>query len=462
MGPDYEPPAPSLPAAYAAPVPALFRETEPANQWWELFGDETMDGLVRRGLVGSLDLGVAASVVREARAVARGVTALAQPQIDIGGGASGSWLYEGSDGDRDRDNGDDREAFAAIDGFIAGVWEIDLFGRLLRSREAAWAEAERQAALAREAARITAAEIARTYVELRATQRRLALTEQSLELQLRTLQVVEQRVSSGLAPGLDRVRAEAAVATLQADIGPLRSQVERLRNALAVLLGEPPGALVEVLAGTAPIPVARTGAAIGVPADLLRRRPDLQAAELRIAAATAEVGVATADLYPRLTLPGSITAGLTGIGAGAIVPTVIASLSTLVDMPLYDGGVRRANLTAAEERALQASLLYRRTLLAALEQVEAALLNYQGTRARREALVTAVENNRLAYDQSQELYRQGLVTFLDVLDSQREWNDSLQELATAERDLSVEVINLYTAIGGAGPLNEGADATNAE
>src|SRR5690606_14416000 len=157
----------------------------------------------------------------------------------------------------------------------------------------AWAEAERQEALRHDVARATAAEIARTYVELRAAERRLALTDQSLELQRRTLALVRARVEAGLAPGRDQVRAPAAGAALEADVGPLRAQIERLRNALAVLLAEPPGALAELLRESAPIPAVRTGAAVGVPADLLRRRPDVRAAELLMVAATAEVGVAT-------------------------------------------------------------------------------------------------------------------------------------------------------------------------
>lgn len=441
VGPNYEPTEPSLPAAYAAPVPALFRQSPSVDRWWTLFDDTFLTELIQTGLAQSPEIRVAASRVREARAIARGVAALSRPSLDASGAAEEQVRLGQGDSSSD----------ASLNASLAGLWDLDLFGGLQRSREAALADAERQEALRREAARITVAEIARTYVDLRTTQRRLDLIERSLELQRRTLALVQQRVAAGLAPGLDEVRARAAVASLQADVGPLRSQIERLENALAVLLGQPPGSLAETLAGEAPIPAAQTGAAIGVPLDLIRRRPDIQAAELQIAAATAEVGIATADLYPRLTLPGTIGVGLTEIGTGSIAASVLSSLSLLVDLPLYDGGQRRANITAAEERVIQASLAYRQTLLGALEEVESALLGYRGTRARREALMTAVENNRLAYEQSQELYRQGFVTFIDVLDSQREWNSSLQELATAERNLSVEIINLYSAVGGAAP-----------
>ena len=440
VGPEYARPDIDLPHAYYAPVPPLFDQTAAVDHWWELLGDERLNQLIARGLAENLEVRTAASRVREARAFARGVDARARPSLNAGAAAGADYL-------RDLETDRSRTAKSA-EGFVDGVWEIDLFGRLARSRQAAWAEARRQEALRREAARIAAAEIARTYVDLRATERRLVLTEQSLALQRQTLALVRARVDAGLAPGLDRVRAEAAVAVLRADIGPLRSQIGRFQNALAVLLGETPGALAQLLAPPAPIPAVRTGAALGVPVDLLRRRPDVQGAELLIVAATAEVGVATAELYPHLTLPGVIRVGYTTTQFNPAVRSVLASLSLLVDVPVYDGGERRANVDAAEERVVQSSLLYRETLLRALEEVEAALLGYQGAHARRDSLITVVDNNRQAYEQSQELYKQGFATFLDVLDSQRQWNTSLQELATAERDLSVEVVNLYSALGG--------------
>ncbi|HEX7045365.1 MAG TPA: efflux transporter outer membrane subunit [Burkholderiales bacterium] len=440
VGPTFARPAVELPAVYHTPVPALFRDAAPVEHWWELLGDEQLNRLIARGLAANLGLRAAASRVLEARALARGAAARAGPRLDAG--ASGA-----VDATRDLEGDRDRTVRSA-DVFLEGFWEIDLFGRLARTREAAWAEAERQQALADEAARLTVAEIARTYVELRAAERRLQLTEQSLELQRQTLKLVRARVDAGLAPGLDQVRAQAAVATLEADLGPLRSEIGRLQNALAVLLGEPPGALAEMLAKRGSIPSVRTGAMIGVPADLVRRRPDVRAAELLVAVATAEVGIATAELYPRLTLPGVLSVGYTNSPVAAARRSLVASLSLLLDVPLYDGGERRANVTAAKERLVQSTLLYEERLLRALEEVEAALLGYTGARARRDALITAVENNRLAYEQSQHLYRQGLITFLDVLDSQREWNESLQELATAEQALALEFVNLYSALGG--------------
>lgn len=443
VGPDYERPELLLPAEYSAPVPPLFADGPIPEPWWVAFDDPVLTSLVALGVEENLDIRIAASRVREARAVAEGVAAGTGPQLDTGVSGTFTSVLAGEN--------EDRGESLLFDLFLDGFYEVDLFGGLARSRQAAWARAEQQGLLAVEAVRVSTAEIARTYIQLRAAQRLLSLTEELLELQRQTLGVVRERVSSGLAPGLDQVRAEAAVASLEADLGPLQSEAGRLRNALAVLLAAPPGALGDDLVQRAGIPVAAAGASLGVPADLLRRRPDVQAAELAIVASTADLGVAIADLYPRLTLPGSISAGPLGVAPDDVVTSVLAALSALLDYPLYDGGLRRAEVTAAEERLLQSALLYQDTVLGAIADVEAALLAYQGTQARLAALRTAVTRNRTAYRQSEQLYRDGFANFIDVLDSQRELNTSQQQLAVAEQNLSLAVVDLYSALGGSPP-----------
>ncbi|MEX2409414.1 MAG: TolC family protein, partial [Rhodovibrionaceae bacterium] len=219
VGPEYTAPEPSLPAAYSAPVPALFQaSTQGAlpERWWETFRDPILNTLVERGIAANLDLRIAASRVREARASVRAVTGASGPQFDLSseagvettrrsGSTSGSSSGSGSGG------GTTTETEGTASAGLGGVWEIDLFGGNFRSRQAAWARARQQEALEREALRLTAAEIARTYIELRAAQRRLALAETSLDLLRQTFDLVDRRVDTGLAPGLDRSRAQAAV-----------------------------------------------------------------------------------------------------------------------------------------------------------------------------------------------------------------------------------------------------------
>jgi NodT family efflux transporter outer membrane factor (OMF) lipoprotein len=444
VGPEHEPPDPELPDAYDAPVPAVFRGEQAgdgARRWWTAFRDSTLNSLVTRALSENLDVRVAASRVREARAIARGVAGETGPSVGVSGEA-------GADAAVETDGGD-TESGGSLTGILDAEWEIDLFGGLQRQREAAWAEAARQKALRREARRTTAAAIARTYIELRAAERRRRLLEDSLRLQRRTLRVVTDRVDSGLSRQVDAMRARAEVDQLRADLGPLATAIERRRNALAVLVGVPPGRLDRMLRNDeAGIPTTEGGAAVGVPATLLRRRPDVQAAELQIAVATAEVGVATAELYPSLTLPGRIEVGADELATGNAVGTALASVSALVEFPLFDGGRREAELTAAQERMKRAALTYRQTVLRAVEAVESALVGYRGLRDRRNALVATVDANRSAFEQSRALYREGLANFLDVLDSQRQLNTTRQELAQTRRDLALEAVALYSALGG--------------
>lgn len=440
VGPDYEPVPVELPATWSAPVPALFEGGVVQEPWWLVFEDPVLAGLMEQGLERNLDLRVAASRWREAQAVAQGVVAATGPQVGSEVEGTASEAIGGDD--------DDGGGSLLVNAALTGELPVDLFGGLQRTREAALARAEQQERLVAESARLTAAAIGTTYVRFRGRQRLLALTRELLELQRRTLDLVRERVASGLAPALDEVRAAAAVASLQADIGPLESDVVAQRQALSVLLAEPPGTLVDVLDQMAPIPDAATGAALGVPADLLRRRPDIQAAELAILASTADVGIEVADLYPQLTLPGSIILGPLGVGPDDLAAGVAASISALLEYALYDGGLRRADVEAAEERLLQSTLLYRDTVLQAAQEVEQALLSYAGIRDRRNALRTAVDRNRTAYRQSEQLYRGGFASFIDVLDSQRELNNTLQDLALAEQNLALAMVDLYSALGG--------------
>lgn len=443
VGPEYEPPQPVIPEVYRAPIPQVLQEAAGRETWWDILGDPVLNVLIDYGRKQNLELAAAASRAREARAIARGVEGLTGPSLDTSADARGAWQLQKQDG-----SSADVDREPSVQGALSGVWDLDLFGGQVREREAAWAEAEQAAILRDEADRIAVSELATAYVELRTAERRLALTREILDLQRQTLDLVDQRVESGLAPALDRSRARAAVFGLQADIGPLGAQIRRFRDAIAVLVAQPPGALDEFLGSDTRIPVADGGPAIGVPRDMVRRRPDIRAAELAIAAATAEVGVATAALYPRFSLSGTISVAESSLGSVDAVTTVLGSLAGLIDYQLYDGGARANAVTAAEERVNQAVVTYRQTLLTALRDVEDALSGYAGARDRSVALRAAVQDNREAYRQSQELYRQGLIDFLTVLDSQRQWNDTLQQLALSERDLSLEIISLYTALGG--------------
>jgi len=442
-----EAPEPPLQAAYRAPVPPIEVAGDPDTRWWEGFEDPVLTELVETALARNLDIETARLRVREARAEVRVAGSRLYPTLD-GSASVGGDLRSGDDG---------TEAEGAADALLGFNWDADLFGGLRAQRAALRAEAFRQEALRAAAALTVAADMTNLYVALRGAQLRFALAEDSLDLQQRTLQLVGERVDAGLATGLDRVRAEAAVAQLASELPPIRVEIERTKNAIAVLAGTLPGTVSARLEPPRPVPVLERGPGIGVPADLLRRRPDMRAAEYAIAVTAAEVGVAQAALYPRLTIPGSIGIDVGGLGAGGIVTAVVGSLSAVLDVPLFDAGARRADIDAAEARARQALVAYRQTLLDAVEAVEAALIGHAGARDRAAALRDAVAANGEAAERARSLYTQGLAGFIDVLDAQRELTDSRLALAEAETVLAQEAIALYRAIGGPVLPEPGAD-----
>ncbi|MEQ8603184.1 MAG: efflux transporter outer membrane subunit [Marivibrio sp.] len=445
VGPDYvAPEQPDIPASYAAPRPDfLAGEAVEAGRWWTRFQDPLLDRLVARGLAENPDVLTADSRVREARALLRGARAAKRPTLDAEAeaGIEGRRAYADAERDEERALGGAFGLAAVFD------WSLDLFGGMEREIQAAEADLRLIEAERRDAALGVAAEIARTYADLRGAQTRLALADESLALQRRSLQLVQGRVDSGLASDLDMARAEAELAALEADRAPIRTEIQRAAAALAVLTGSPPGALPDAVREAGAPPQISGGPPIGAPLDLLRQRPDLVAAEEALIRATAEIGVAEAELYPKFSLPGRIGLDLSDVFTGEMVTAIVGSLFLAIDAPLFDGGAQEAEVEAATERAEQALLAYRATLLGALQEVEGALEGYAGAARRVQSLEQAVTANRLAFTRAEQRYTQGLASFLDVLEAQRSLTDRRFDLADARTDLAREAIALYQAAG---------------
>ena len=430
-GPDYAPPRTPEPEAYSRDAALAPDQSEAEGGWWTGFGADGLDALVERALENNLDVRRSAERLAAAEALAGAARSDFLPTINAG--ADATLRTSGRD-----------TASAGLD--IAQV--IDLGGRLRRAQERARAEALAARFDLQDIRRLTAASVASLYVDARRARARLALLDASLELQQRTLDIVELRADAGLSADLDVRRAAADLARTRAQRGALELQQARARNALSVLLGAVPGeglAALEPEGDTASDALGLAYEAaipLGAPADMLRRRPDLRQAEARLVAATAAIGVEAADLYPSLRLPGAITADLSD-GPG---DEVAANISAVLDIPLFDFGRRRAELEAAEARAAEAALAYELAVLRALEEVESNLVAIDSVEARLGDLEIAVTESQRAFDQLNALYTEGLATFIDVLDAQRTLIASREALVDSQADLAAAVIDLNVAL----------------
>lgn len=410
-------------------------------RWWTTFGDQTLTSLVERAAADNLDVAVAESRVRQARAVVDAAAAGLSPTVDVSGSAARSRTKGGGTGN----------VFRA--GFDA-AWEIDAFGGIRRGVEAAGAD-ERAAVEDWRDARVTVvAEVGSTYIDLRGAQRQLAIARENLAAQRETLAVTKQRFEGGYISGLDVANAESQVASTLSRIPTLASSIHASTFALGVLLGREPGALLHELADAASIPVPPAEVPVGLPSDLLRRRPDIRSAEERIRSATARVGVATADLYPRFSLTGSLGVSAGDVAGLGSIANRFWSIGPGVSWPLLDGGRIRANIRVQEALATEQGLVYQRTVLTALRDVETALVAFQTEQQRRAALQEAEAAARRAVDLARLLYTEGKTDFLNVLSAQGQLFSTQDALVQSERAVSGNLVALYKALGGGWESNE--------
>jgi multidrug efflux system outer membrane protein len=429
-GPDYTPPVTPEPEAFSRSVDEAIGAVSASN-WWSGFEDPMLTRVVEAALEANLDIAQGSQRLAAAEALSGAAGSDFLPTID--GGANYGLRSTGAD---------------SVGASISLSQVIDTNGRLRRAQERAAAEQLAAQYSLDDIQRLTAASAARLYVDLRRARTRLALLDTSLDLQQRTLDIVEQRAQAGLSADLDVRRATADLARTRAQRGALELQEARARNALAVLIAQIPGQPLDVLAaeGEASTEALNLGyeaaLPVGTPTALLRRRPDLRVAEARLVAATADIGVQAADLYPSLRLPGSINADFND----GLSSDLTASLSAVLDIPLFDFGRRRAELNAAEARAAEAALSYQQAVLSALEDVETGLVAIESVQARLADLEIAVDEGERAYDQLNALYREGLASFIDVLDAQRTLIGSREALVDTEANLASAIIDLNLAL----------------
>ncbi len=451
MGPDFQRPEAKvspqwLGQAPTAPEAARIGEQNLA-QWWMVFNDPQLTSLVGRAIQANLDLKIAESRIRQARA-AMGIAG-----ADLGPAVDAAASYRRSRTPLSGDSGEAVTTNLYRMGFDAG-WEIDLFGGSRRGVEAAGADLDAVVENRRDLLVSLSAEVAGNYLTLRSLQQRLVIARQNLLAQERSVDLTRKRLSAGFVSRLDVVRAEALAATTAGQIPLLEAQVRQTIYSLSLLLGGEPSTLLAELTPDAALPVAIATVPLGLPSDLIGQRPDIRRAEAKIHAATARIGVAKADLLPKFTITGSL--GLQNNTLNSVFNQASGtwSLGPSLNWPLFDMGRGRANLELKKALQEEELLAYEQTVLGALREVENALIASTKEDEHRQTLVQAVTANRTAVDLATALYGAGQSDFLAVLDAQRSLYGAEDALAQSNRTVSTNLVALFKALGGGWPAKE--------
>jgi NodT family efflux transporter outer membrane factor (OMF) lipoprotein len=434
----YQMPEPHAPAAWSAPLPQA-ADAESLSRWWETFDDEQLTQLVRRAAAGNLDVRTAISRLREARATMRSTRTQLGPSADATGSARASGTS------------DQAGIGGTTDLYSLGIdasWELDVFGGIRSTVDAAVATTNAREADLQDVLITLTADVALDYIDTRSLQRRLEIARSNVDLQQQTLELTQFRAQAGLATDLDVQQALSNVESTRAQIASLESQVGQSIHAIAILLGRPPTELNAEFTTPTGIPEAPIEATLGVPADALRRRPDVRSAERQLAAQVAQVNAARADLYPSFRLAGSI--GLESLSlARLLVPGArFWSGGPSGSMRLFDRRQLRENLVVQNERQEQAARSYETVVLRALQEVEDSLTALAQEQVRRGHLASATNAAQQAADLSLQLYTAGLRDFRDVLDAQRSLLTLQDSLASSSATVSSELVRLFKALGG--------------
>lgn len=439
VGPDYRAPE-TDPARLAALEAGDYDRTRFDAAWWQQFDDPTLNQLVQRSLADNRELRVAFSRLRAARAIRDDVANDRFPTVTSR--ASGEFGKA-----QQPPTTEQRVRQERYDLGLDTAWELDLFGRIQRQLEASEARIEVAEADYYQIQVSLIAELVDAYGTLRGAQLREHIALENLKNQQESRAITEQLRDAGIGSELDVLRADARLAAVEASVPQLQAQQVRARNRIATLLGQRPEQL-DVDLAPKPLPAIAKALPIGNPAELLRRRPDVQAAERQLAAATAEVGVATADLFPRVSLSGFLgfTAGRgSQLGASAARAW---GVTPSISWAAFDLGSVRARLRGAEAEADGALAQYEQQVLLALEESENAFSDYGKRQQRLIALVRQAEASRAAVEQATIRYREGTVDFLVLLDAERERLAAEDAQASAEIELYSGIVAIYKALGG--------------
>lgn len=439
VGPDYQAPNAALPAKFSQGGSAEDANVT-LNPWWEAFRDKKLNSLIAQGMGENLDVQQSLERIVEARANVVVAASGGLPQINAGGSATA----EGQDGSF---IGGGHTETKTLTGGADASWLIDLFGQYRRAKESANASLDAAYDDVNVARLAYLSDLAATYIEARYNQEAYALQQQSLASRRETLKLTEDIRAAGAASSLDVVQAEGLVNTTLAELPGYQTGFNQAANHIATLLGLPATSVTAGLVKGAAQPMPRYNTKIGVPADLIRNRPDIRRAERQLAAATASIGVAESQLYPSLTLSGTVdasrivaTAASGGLGSWSFGPSL--------NLPIFNGGRLKANVDISKSAAQQQYLAWKQTVLNGVEEVENALVALRNNYATVAALRKVVASSEEALGLARESYKGGATSLLDVLDAERSLSSSRVALAAGIRSLAANYVALNVAIGG--------------
>ncbi|MDJ0387586.1 efflux transporter outer membrane subunit [Roseomonas sp. E05] len=483
VGPDFVPPRADVPPAWSDaahnPAGGVSLQADPDPRWWTGFKDPVLTSLIERTVAGNPDLQQAVLRIAEARQAEAAARGAGLPSLNGSGtytrqqlGLRGILKSQGAFSSieqlrsnqqlNDQEPGLGNRVADALGGALNSAtepanlfqlgfdssWELDLFGRVRRSVEQANAQTQAAVEGTNDALVTLLAEVAQTYAGLRGAQALERSQQQNVDTARELLQLTERRRRQGLTTELDVANQRAQVTAYEAQLQPFKRQVQQAMNRLSVLTGQPPGALDRELSVTAPIPPTPPSVPVGLPSSLARRRPDIRQAEARLHAATAGIGVATAQFYPDISLTGSI--GLRAVDSDYLTnwASHFYSFGPAISLPIFQGGRLTANLRLARVQQAEAALAYRSAVLNALREVEDSLVAYRTDKVQRDLLERTVKSAETALSLARSRYNNGLSSFIEVLDAQRSLVDARQQRVRATLALTTDLVSLYKALGG--------------
>ncbi|MEH6497865.1 MAG: efflux transporter outer membrane subunit [Pseudoalteromonas distincta] len=448
VGPDYQAPAPVPLEHFSHDQTSSLASSQAAErnnelQFWQGFEDPLLAQLIEQSLLTNQSLQAALARYQEAAALLRGTRRDQLPSVTAGAGVSGQRLAEVERSQPDQER---------LELYQAGIglsWELDLFGRLRRATEASEAELQAAGADQQTLQVALAGQLASSYFELRGLQQQLRVAEENVSLQQASLDIVGARLEAGRGTLFDQVRARAQLDSTRAVIPELHAGIGAAMHRISVLTGQPPTALVARLAVPADLPASTPLIAAGSPGDVMRRRPDIQAAERRLAAASARIGVASADLFPRFTLDGLI-GSLAGSGSALFTGGARSGRVALgIDWSFLDRAQVQSRIDAADAQADGLLADYRQAVLLALEETETWLLRYQHSQERVLLLQSATDAATQAVEQARERYEQGFIGYFELLAAEQELTGMRDSLVQSQTDKVLAMVNVYRSLAGA-------------